>query len=204
MNSFNDFFKKYANYVLVAFIVTFSGLTVFKGLLSIDYYLEIINRYLYPTTTDIIELGDIGLCSVVFIPSILVLIFMCKLITKKNIVLRYIVLCEALISLDAFIGILIDYLDSFELSPYYSKYNIISGAIMISSFILLLLSAVIICKNDKVNFTLMIIENFINFVIFSSVASKGVITIFMAILYFFSVVTATVYLAFICHKKMKN
>lgn len=72
---------------------------------------------------------------------------------------------------------------------------------MISVFILFLISAVIVCKNDKTNFTSMIIVDFINFVIFTSAASKGVTPILMAILSFFSAVTATVYLAFICRKK---
>lgn len=197
MNSFKDFFRKYANYVLVAFLVAFSGLIVFKGLIYINRYLEIINMYREPTTTDVIELVDIGFCSAIFISSILVLIFMRKLITKKNVVLRYVTLCEALISLDAFIGILLDILDN----SYFPNSKIIPAAIMIPSFILLLLSAVIVCKNDKTNFTLMIIGNFINFVIFASAASKGVTPILMAILSFFSVVTATVYLAFICRRK---
>lgn len=197
MNSFKDFFRKYANYVLVAFLIAFSGLIVFKGLIYINRYLEIINMYREPTTTDVIELVDIGFCSVIFISSILVLIFMRKLITKKNVVLRYVTLCEALISLDAFIGILLDILDN----SYFPNSKIIPAAIMIPSFILLLLSTVIVCKNDKTNFTLMIIGNFINFVIFASAASKGVTPILMAILSFFSVVTATVYLAFICRRK---
>lgn len=194
MNSFKDFFRKYANYVLVAFLIAFSGLIVFKGLIYINRYLEIINMYREPTTTDVIELVDIGFCCVIFISSILVLIFMRKLITKKNVVLRYVTLCEALISLDAFIGILLDILDN----SYFPNSKIIPAAIMIPSFILLLLSAVIVCKNDKTNFTLMIIGNF---VIFASAASKGVTPILMAILSFFSVVTATVYLAFICRRK---
>lgn len=197
MNSFKDFFRKYANYVLVAFLIAFSGLIVFKGLIYINRYLEIINMYREPITTDVIELVDIGFCSVIFISSILVLIFMRKLITKKNVVLRYVTLCEALISLDAFIGILLDILDNF----YFPNSKIIPAAIMISSFILLLLSAVIVCKNDKTNFTLMIIGNFINFVIFASAASKGVTPILMAILSFFSVITATFYLALYAVKK---
>ena len=50
----------------------------------------------------------------------------------------------------------------------------------------------------------MIIGNFINFVIFTSAAYKGVTPILMAILSFFSVVTATVYLALYAAKKMEN
>lgn len=50
MNSFKDFFRKYANYVLVAFLVAFSGIIVFKGLLYINRYLKIINMYRDPTT----------------------------------------------------------------------------------------------------------------------------------------------------------
>lgn len=75
-----------------------------------------------------------------------------KLITKKIIFLRYIVLCEALVSLDAFIEILLRSLD-------YFNDNIILDTIMISALILFFLSAVIVCKNDRINFTLMTIEN---------------------------------------------
>ena len=97
MNSFKDFFRKYANYVLVAFLIAFSGLIVFKGLLYIKHYLNIINMYSAPTTTDVIELVDIGFCSVIFISSILVLIFMRKLLPKKSVVLSSVTLCAALI-----------------------------------------------------------------------------------------------------------
>lgn len=197
MNSFKDFFRKYANYVLVAFLIAFSGLTVFKGLLYLGHYLKIISGIYSMTIANAIELIDFGFCSVILILSILVLTPMRKRITKNNIVLRYVTLCEALISLDAFIGILLDILDGF----YFPNDKIILGTIMISTFILLLLSAVNICKNDKTSFTLMIIGNFINFIIFTSAASKGITPILMAILSFFSVVTATVYLAFICRKK---